>query len=60
MRINEWEILAIYHQPKKSRDHKHCDSGDMFLIYRWMPLTVSHHLDVFGDNCSVAIRDIKH
>ena len=32
MQINEWELLVVCHHPSKSFDHKHCDSGNMFLI----------------------------
>ena len=33
MRIYGWQILALCHQPDKSCDHKHYDSGYiMFLI----------------------------
>ena len=32
LRIYRWEFLAVRHHPDKSFDHKHCESGDMFLI----------------------------
>ena len=32
MQIFRWELLVVCHHPDKSCDHKHCDSGDKFLI----------------------------
>ena len=32
MQIYEWELLVVCHHPSKSFDHKHCDSGNVFLI----------------------------
>ena len=32
MQIYGWELIAVCHYPNKSYDHKHCDSGDIFLI----------------------------
>ena len=32
MRIYGWELLTVCHLLNRSCDHKHCDSGDMFLI----------------------------
>ena len=74
MRIYGWELLAVCHHPK-SRDHKHCDSGGMFLIchvssrehilkglceFGWKPFRVSHQLAMFGDHWYSASGDIKY
>ena len=63
---NRWEFFAVFHDPDKSCNHEHCDSGDMFSIQHvtsreyvfkglwkfpgWKSLTLRHHLP-----CLVAI-----
>ena len=32
MRIYGWEFLVVLHHPVKWGDHRHCESGDMFLV----------------------------
>ena len=32
MQSYSWKLLVVCHQPDKSYDHKHCDSGELFLI----------------------------
>ena len=71
-RVYWWEHLVVCHHPDKSCDHKHCDSGDMFLvchvasrkhaiwIYGWKFPTMSHHLAVFGGHWTYANANIKY
>ena len=32
MQIYWWELLTVCQKPDKSGDHRHCDSGEMFII----------------------------
>ena len=65
----------VYHQPDKFGDHRHCDSGDMFIIcqltlqnhkfkilcdYGWKALTASHHFAMFRGHWSSRREDIKY
>ena len=70
-----WELFTLYHHTGKSCDHKHCDSGDKFLICSVIsredmskglceligrtPLLVNHHITMFGSHWSSAIGDMK-
>ena len=76
MRIYGRELLVLFHHNDKSWDHKHCGDGDMFFFchvtscehmfeglsefYEWTPVTVIHHLPIFGNHWSSASGDIKH
>ena len=75
MRIYGWELIALCHYPDKPCDYKHCDGGNIFLIYQvtsrehvqkfiwiygWKPLTVSYHLAMLGCHWSSASGDIKY
>ena len=73
MRIYGRKLLALCHHSGKSWDHKHCGDRDMFFLchvtscehmfkglstfYGWTPVTVIHHLPIFGDHWSSASGD---
>ena len=46
MQIYGWELLAACDHPDRSCSHKHCDSGDMFLICH-----VTSHKHMFKGLC---------
>ena len=74
--INRWEFFAVCHDPDKSCNHEHCDSGDMFSIQHvtsreymfkdlsefpgWKSLTLRHHLAMFGGHWFSASGDMKY
>ena len=72
MHINEWELVAVFHHPDSSCDHKHCDSGGvMFLIceatsrktFKWLyeftgRNLLGHHLAKFEGHMYCSNRDI--
>ena len=57
MRICGWEFLAVCHHSDKSCDHKHCFSGDIFLICR---VTSREHM--FKELCELwmGAPDLRH
>ena len=49
MQICGWELLAVCHQPDKFGGHRHCDSGNVFLIFH---VTLRDH--TFKEFCEFA------
>ena len=72
IQIYQWKLFAICHHPYKFGNHRHCDSGEMLLIYhvnaclygyvnllKDVPYSKSP-LVMFGVHWLSASRDIKY
>ena len=46
MQIYEWELLVVCHHPSKPFDHKHCDSGNIMFLIRYVTSYVNFWVEV--------------
>ena len=75
LRIYALELVAVCHHPDMFYDHKHRDSGSMFLLVTWSLVNTclncqvnlcvevphgEHHLTVFGGHWSIVVGYMKY